>query len=373
MTSQRPPRPDPTARLRQPRPTEPDSGGSARDIAVVAIVIAAAALALTAFRFLTPVSASCQQQAWDTTPREEDLPTDWTVSATQYDIMRKTMSFVGPPPADDSSSQGVIYATVTCFEEGAEDSVVRSAKAAQDAGQSVVDRDDLGDGGFSAVDNTGATFLQLRKDKIVVYLAASGDGSDTAVNGLASAFDKALGGNGGDINALSPGPSGDLGAVDSLDPGASDAAASPAAPDLEAHLPSQVGDLAMTVYSVSGSDIVAQPGTRSILAALRAAGREPNDLRVAEGDDDAGNLTMMVITVDGLPVDKTQKLVLDSWYNGNAAGVTHSTVTLNGKEWTQLDYGEEVPKDYIRVEGNNVMVITTADPSVAEQAAAGLK
>jgi hypothetical protein len=289
--------------------------------------------------------------------------------------VRKTMSFLGPQPSDDTSSQGVIYATVTCFEEGAEDSVVRSAKAAQDAGQSVVDRDDLGDGGFSAVDDTGATFLQLRKDKIVVYLAASGDASDTDVNGLASAFDKALGGNGGDINAASAGPSDDLGAVDSLEPGASDASESPAAPDLEAHLPSKVGDLSMLVYSDTGSDILAQQGSRAILAALRADGREANDLRVAEGDDDSGTgvLTMMVITVDGMPVDKTNKLVLDSWLNANGAGVTHDTVTLNGKEWTRLDYGDEGTKDYVRVEGDNVIVITTADPSVAEQAAAALK
>jgi hypothetical protein len=375
MTNQRPPRPDPTARPRQPRPAEPDAGGSARVIAVVAIVIAAAALALTAFRFLTPVSASCQQQAWDTTPRTEDLPTDWTVTATQYDIMRKTMSFNGPLPSDDTSSQGVIYATVTCFEEGAADSVVRSAKAAQDAGQSVVDRDDLGDGGFSAVDDSGATFLQLRKDKLVVYLAASGDGSDTAVNGLASAFDKALGGNGGDINATSAQPSDDLGAVDSFDPGASDAVESPFAPDLEAHLPAQVGDLTMTVYSVSGSDMLAQQGTRPILAAVRAEGREPTDLRLAEADDDsgAGALTMMVVTVDGLPADRTKKLVVDSWLNATGPGVTSDTVTLNGKEWNRFDYGDENPKDYVRVEGNNVIVITTADPSVAEQAAAALK
>jgi hypothetical protein len=377
MTNAGPPRLDPTAaRPRPPRPPGPDAGSSARVIAVVAIVIAASALALTAFRFFAPGSSSCQAKAWDTTPKAEDLPADWTISATQYDIMRKTISFLGPQPTDDTSSQGVVYATITCFEEGAADSVTRSAKAAQDAGQSVIDRDDLGDGGFSAVDNTGATFLQLRHDKIVVYLAASGDASANEVDTLASAFDKALGGDGGDITPPNPAGSGDLGAVDSFDPNASDAAETPAAPDLEAMLPTQVGDLAMTVYSATGSTILAQdPGSRAILAALREDGREPDDLRVAEGDDDSGNglLTMMVITVNGMPLDKLQKLVLDSWLSASGAGVTRDTVTLNGKEWTRIDYGDEGSKDYVRTEGNNVLVVTTADPKIAEQATGSFK
>ena len=376
MTNARPPRPDPSlTRPRPPRPPEPDAGGSARVIAIVAIVIAGAALALTVFRFFSPASGSCQQQAWDTTPRTEDLPLDWTVSATQYDIMRKTISYLGPQPADDTASQGVIYATVTCFEDGAAESVTRSAKAAQDAQQSVIDRDDLGDGGFSAVDSSGATFLQLRHGKIVVYLAASGDATQTEVDTLASAFDKALGGDGGDIATPAPASSDDLGAVDSLDPNASDAAASPVAPDLEAKLPSQVGDLTMTVYSEDGSTIFAQDGTRAIQAALRAAGREPSDLRVAEADDDSGNglLTMMVFNVDGMPVDKTQQLVVDTWLTASGPGVTRDTVTFNGKDWTRIDFGDEGTKAYVRPEGDNVLVITTADPSMAEQAAGSFK
>jgi hypothetical protein len=209
-----------------------------------------------------------------------------------------------------------------------------------------------------------------------VYLAASGDASANEVDTLASAFDKALGGDGGDITPPNPAGSGDLGAVDSFDPNASDAAETPAAPDLEAMLPTQVGDLAMTVYSATGSTILAQdPGSRAILAALREDGREPDDLRVAEGDDDSGNglLTMMVITVNGMPLDKLQKLVLDSWLSASGAGVTRDTVTLNGKEWTRIDYGDEGSKDYVRTEGNNVLVVTTADPKIAEQATGSFK
>jgi hypothetical protein len=378
MTTQRPPRPDPapTRPPRSPREAEPNAGGSARVIAVVALVIAAAALGLAAWRFLAPATAGCQTSAWDTTPKEQDLPDAWTVSATQYDLSRKTMSFLGPTPADDTSSQGVIYATVTCFDQGADDSVKRAAQAATDAGQSVIDRDDLGNGGFSAVDDTGAIFLQLRHDKLVVYLAGSGDTSATEVDQVASAFDKALGGDGGAITPPTPESSDDLGAVDSLDPGASEPVESPAAPELVARLPEKVGDVTLTPDSASGSTILGEDqGSRAILAALRAAGREPDDLRVAQAYDDSGNtdLSVLVVTVDGLPIDKTKDLVLESWLSATGPGVTRSDAKLAGKDWVRIDYGDEGTKDYLRTDGDDVIVITTSDPAQAEQTAAGIK
>ena len=124
--------------------------------------MALAALGFAAWRMLVPADAGCQQQAWDVTPAAEDLPAGWIASASQYDIDRKTMSFLGPTPQDEASSQAVVYATVTCFRAGAEDAVTRSQAAAEDAGQSVVDRDDLGEQAYSAVDESGAAFLQLR-------------------------------------------------------------------------------------------------------------------------------------------------------------------------------------------------------------------
>src|SRR6478609_7643554 len=103
MTNVRPPRPDPaSARPRPAQPPAPDTSGTARILATVAIVIAVAALGLTVWRVLLPGSERCQTQAWDTTPADQDLPQAWTVSATQYDISRKTMSFLGPVPDDPS-------------------------------------------------------------------------------------------------------------------------------------------------------------------------------------------------------------------------------------------------------------------------------
>ena len=134
-------------------------------------MVALAALGLTAWRMLAPSGASCQEQAWNVEPAEADLPAGLDRERSQYDVSRKQMSFVGPIPVDEVSTQAVVYATVTCFAEGAEDRCTCSQQAAETAGQSVIVRTDLGDQSFSAVDETGAEFLQLRHGTIVVYLA----------------------------------------------------------------------------------------------------------------------------------------------------------------------------------------------------------
>jgi hypothetical protein len=65
--------------------------------------------------------------------------------------------------------------------------------------------------------------------------------------------------------------------------------------------------------------------------------------------------------------------VLESWLSATGAGVTTSTTTLAGEAWEVIDYGDEGTKDYVRVEGEDVIVITTSDPAEAEAAAAAMK
>ena len=343
--------------------------------------MALVALGLAAWRMLVPADAGCQQQAWDVTPAAEDLPAGWVASASQYDIDRKTMSFLGPMPQDETSSQAVIYVTATCFRTGAEDGVTRSRAAAEAAGQSVVDRDDLGEQAYSAVDEGGAGFLQMRAGKIVVYLAASGDASATEVDELASAFDKALGGDGGTVAPPAAVPTDDQAGA-SLDPGAESpapgeslVAESPAAPDLVALMPAKVGSIAMDTDSATGGTFLSDDqGSRAIQAALRAAGKAPDDLRVAQAWDAAGasDLSVLAVRVDGLPGEQTRDIVLENWLAASGDGVTKDTVTLNGQSWTRIDYGDGGTLDYVLTDGGNVIVITTADAALAEQAAAAL-
>ncbi|MEI7743222.1 MAG: hypothetical protein WCK58_05655 [Chloroflexota bacterium] len=380
MTTPRTPRPDPVAPPTRSRPSEERAElaaaiRSARTVALLALLVSAVALGLAVFRLVLPGQAGCQTAAWDAQPATRDLPSGWTVSATQYDISRKTMSLLGALPLDGTTSQPVVYVTVTCYEQGAADTVTRSATAAADAGQTVTERKDLGDQAFSSTDDSGAAFLQLRHGNVVVYLAASGDATPTEVDELASAFDKALGGDGGAISADSGAPVPPDASVDPSLPDASDVAASPAAPALEAKLPTQVGTVALTVDSAVGADILGQDqGSRAILAALRAEGKEANALTVAQAYDATGasDLTLLAVAVDGMSIDKVTELVLDSWLAASGAGVTRTQITLGGQAWTQVDYGDEGARDYVRAQGGVVFVVTSSDPAVAAQAAAAL-
>lgn len=382
MTSPNAPRPEPpgsrppraTTGPAGPAPAPAGHGRTTHLVAIAALVLAIVAVAVAAWQVLAPPASGCQSQAWDIAPAGEDLPLGWTATASQYDLNRKTMSFLGPLPEDEMSSQAVIYATVTCFENGAADAVARSQTAAEEAGQSVIERDDLGDQSFSAVDDTGATFLQLRDGSLVIYLAGSADASATEVDELASAFDRALGGDGGRITPPTIAPSDDL-SGESPDPDASLGLESPAAPELVAALPTSVGSVALISDSATGSTILGEDqGSRAILAALRDEGKEPDDLGVAQAYDETGqsDLSILAVTVKGLPVTATEAIVLDSWLAATGAGVTKDTVTLDGRTWTRIDYGDGGTLDYVLRSGDNVIVITTADPALAEQAAAAL-
>jgi len=338
---------------------------------VAALVVAVVGIGLAAFSALAPVDDSCQTSAWNTTPKDTNLPAGWSVASSQYDVSRKSMSLVGPAPADDTTSQAVVYATITCYPSGAADAVTRSADASTAAGQTVVSRDDLGDQGFSAADSSGANFLQFRHDRLVVYLAGSGDATAAEVDTIASAFDKSLGGDGGAVALGTPGTGSPAA---SSGPGTG-SAAPPAAPDLEAKLPTKVGDVVLTVDSTTGSTFLADDqGSRAITAALRASGKVADDLKVAQAYDETSNseLTILAIGVDGMSTAKVLPIVLDSWLAASGAGVTQQKVTLGGQEFTRVDYGDEGAMDYVRTSGDAVIVITTPDPAQAAAAAAAL-
>jgi hypothetical protein len=224
MTNSRP-RPEPVNAGQRPRPSDERArlaadGRSTRRLAIAALALSLVGVGLAAAPLLLPRDEACQDAAWAVEPATADLPGGWTLSSSQYDINRQQVTFLGPPPEDETTAQAVVYTTVTCFTEGADDALNRSEEAARAAGQTVIPRDDLGDGGFAATDESGATFVQLRHGGIVVYLAASADALPTAVDELASAYDKALGGDGGAVAVGTP----DAGTQDPGTPAASEAA-----------------------------------------------------------------------------------------------------------------------------------------------------
>ncbi|MFN8631454.1 MAG: hypothetical protein U0838_14405 [Chloroflexota bacterium] len=136
------------------------SSRTATQLAVVAIIIAGVALGLTLWRTLLPsASSSCQTAAWDAQPAGNELPQGWNVQGTTFDINRRTTQFVSSIAGEDTGSPNVL-GTVTCFPDGAADSVARSQAAAREAGQVVNTKNDLSDGGFEATDRIG---LDLRR------------------------------------------------------------------------------------------------------------------------------------------------------------------------------------------------------------------
>lgn len=353
------------------------AGRTSRRLAVAALVLSIVGVGLAAWNVLRAGDGGCQVAAWSTTPALQDMPAGWSIASSQYDIARKSMSFLAPLPADTTQGQAVVYATITCYPDGAADAVARSADASTAAGQLVVGRNDLGDQGFSASDDSGATFLQFRHDRIVVYLAASGEATATEVDQLASAFDRALGGDGGAIavgtqDVATPAP------IESTDPAAPTEPAAPsevAAPHLESLLPTKVADVNLLVDSATGSMFLGEDqGSRAIAAALRADGRSPDDLGVAQAVDEssATDLSILAVGVTGMTGDKVLKIVLELWLAATGTGVTRDTVTLAGGAYTRIDRGDGGVLDYVIVKDDVVLVITTTNPDLAAAAAATL-
>jgi hypothetical protein len=378
----RPPAHEPREpRLRPSEERLVNASRTTRRIAIAALALAVLGVGLAAWRFLQPGDSSCQIAAWDVNPALADLPAGWSVSSSQYDVSRKQMTLLGPVPQDELTSQAVVYATISCFPEGAADSVTRSADAATAAGQTVTGRDDLGDQAFTAEDASGSTFVQFRRGTIVVYLAASGDASVAEAEGVASAFDLAMGGDGietaiGTPDTGTPSPSEALPSIEPTDVPVE--SVSPAAAELEAAMPSKVGEIELTIESAIGTDVLGtDQGSRAITAALREAGKTPDDLRVAQAYDPADPsdppvLSILAVQVEGMPIDALAALVKDSWLAASGAGVTEAPVTLAGKTFTRIDYGDALTASYLLAEGDIVLVIETADEALAAQAAAAL-
>lgn len=345
-----------------------------RWIAVGALVIALVAVGLAAWQALgRGGSSTCQTEAWDTAPNAGDLPTGWTISASQYGVDLKYMRFLGPLPSDTTTSQASTDATITCYPEGAADSVRRTMAAITAAGESVANRSDLGDQAFSATDGAGNTLLQVRYGNLVVYLVSSG-ATPAEVNAIASAFDVAMGGDGGNqpVGTLDAGVSPE--ASVSAEP--SDLAFSsdtPADPTLEAALPTTVGSLQLTVGSETGDQILGDDQfSRAIVAALRDQGRTAGDLHLAYAYDPDSTLDLNVFTIKGLGVKAVRQFVIKTWLAASGAGITQSTITLAGTQVIKIDYGDGGGPSYVLTRSGRVYVIITDDANLAAQAIAAL-
>ncbi|MEO8469269.1 MAG: hypothetical protein ABI573_06335 [Chloroflexota bacterium] len=359
-------------------PFTPDR--TTRRLAMAAVVLALVAFGFTAWRALVPAASSCQSTVWSATPAAASLPQGWTTTATLFDPDRLSLTFIGPAPADQTSSQAVIYATVSCFHGDAADAVTRSEAAANLAGQTVASRSDLGDQGYSASSTSGASFIQFRTGDVVVSIAGSGSTTAAEVEAVASAFDVELGGTGSTAVLPTAQPS-DAGATPPVataapDPfGSAAPSAAPSAPELEALLPKTASGVPLTVNSAVGSAILGtDPGSRAIIAALTAAGIPIDDFHAAEAYEPGGTLDLSVVAFRAIGMDAAamRKIVLDTWLAGTGAGVTTTDITVGGRTVTQVNYGDSGTKPYLLTSGDAVIVITTSDSAIAAEVVAAI-
>jgi hypothetical protein len=364
-----------------PRPRRPVSIAAA-----AALVLALVAVGLSAVAILRPAAASCQVAAWNAVPKASEMPSGWTIGATDIYPDNQTTTIAGP--ASDSGSGGsTIYASVTCFGDRAPDAIDRSEQASKDAGRSVTPLDGIGEAGYAiAGDTAGASALQFRRGSLVAYLASSGVVTQAELLQAGSAVDAALRRALGDAGATAVpvpssaatpagSPSGAPAASGDASPEPSQAVASPVAPELEALMPRQVSGTTLVVQSATGDQVLGtDAASKALVSALDSFGKKPADLQIAQAYDEASvlDLTVLGFRVPGVPAAKLQPAVLQTWLFSGATGVTTKETTVSGVKVTELSYGGSTSVSYVAVRKDAVIIVQSGDAAIAAAALAAL-
>ena len=356
-------------------------------LVVSVAALAVALLALASNRFGDAATAAdCQGRAWDAVPEERTLPAGWAVSTMSFFVGNMTVTLEGPA-ADAETGEGVIYATVTCFGGDSAQALARSRAADAGSGTPTSDLDGIGDEGYAIGDDgTGLSALHFRRGDLVAYLVVAGSVPDEELRATATAFDQAMvdarPGQVPTVPPVSTAAPGTPGVEPSFEPPGSVAppasavpSAEPAAPELEAILPTEIDGTPFVVETFTGADAFGNDaGSRAVTAGLRALGKTPADLELAEVYDEAQSvdLYLFAFRLPGVALDDLRSLVLNSWLVADAEGVTTEEVELAGKPLTRVEYGDDFSDAYLFATDDAVIIIHTGSPELAEAAAAAL-
>jgi hypothetical protein len=348
-------------------------------IALLALAAAAGAIVLVLMNRGTDLSA-CRSAAWAAIPDKHDLPANWALGSTDLNANGMTVSINGPASADDSTAQPIAYASVTCYGEVAATAMQENRDAAKAAGSTVVDRLSGGDAYDVVNPSTGSVTTLFRVGTLIGQIADAGSSSSADLAQITKAVAAAMGDQ---AAAGSPGarPSG---ATGSETPGGSGSAeggspgpsGSPVAPDLEAKLPTEVGGTTLTTQSATADSVFGDdPNSRALSARIRAMGSDVTDLQIAQAFDESSTIDLSIVAfrLPGKDAAKLRAAVVDTWLSANVEGVKQSEVTLGGKRLTKIDYGDAGPLDYVYRGSDYVIVIDTADPAIAAEAAQKIK
>jgi hypothetical protein len=347
-------------------------------LAVLAVVLAAGAIAFVVFRgSSSPDLTACRTAAWTSIPDPDNLPQDWKLGSTDLNANGMTISILGPQPTDSSTNQPAVYASVTCYGDAAATALAKNREAATSAGSKVTKRS----ANFDAydVDNptTGAVTTLFRVNGLVGQVAGSGsdpDDLDVITSAVAAAMgDETAAGTSG----VSPTDAA-AGSDEPLptDEGSPEPEASAVAPELEADLPTSIQGTTLTVSSYTGTEaLTASPTSRALAARLTSLGVKLGDIQIAQAGDDSYtiDITVFGFRAPGLAPAKLKAAVLEAWLGANEPGVKQTTVMLGGKSLLKIDYGTEGSIDYVYATDDHVIVIDTADPTAASEAATQIK
>ena len=330
-------------------------------------------------------ASDCQARAWDSIPEERVLPDGWAVTATNFFVGNSTVTLEGPA-ADTDTGEGVVYATVTCYGDDGSEALARSRASDASTGSPTTDLEGIGDEGYAIEDTTGLSAMHFRRGDLVSYLVVAGNVTPDELRSTATAFDQAMAdARAGDLPSIAPaGTPGPVGETPLIEEPAlpSDAPlgsqgpdASPASPELEGMLPTEIGGTPYIVQSFTGADAFGNDaGSRAVTAGLRALGKSPADLELAEAYDqnESLDLYLFAFRLPGADPEELRSLVLDSWLVAGAEGVTSEQVELGGKTVTHVEYGDDFQDAYVYSLGDTAIIIHSGTPDLAEAAAEAL-
>jgi hypothetical protein len=373
------------------RPSEPTFGeidddpgggslaGAAPWLAVIAVVLAAAAVGYVVFGRLSSGDLSaCRTAAWTAAQNVKGLPKDWAVSSTDLNANGMTISILGPVPADGSTTQPAVYASVTCYGDAAATALEENRTAAEGAGATVTSR--TANGEAYDIDNaaTGSLTTLFRVGPLVGQIAGGNSANESDLAAITRAIAAAMGDRtAAGTSAVSPTDA----ATGSEQPIASggqslEPTASSVAPDLEADLPTSIQGTPLSVSSYTGEETLpASPTSRALAARLSSLGVKLKSLQIAQASDGTYSIdiTVFAFRVHGLEPAKLKAAILEAWLGANEPGVKQTTITLGGKSVIKVDYGIDGPIDYVYATPDHVIVIDTADANAATEAAGQIK
>ncbi|HEV7809071.1 MAG TPA: hypothetical protein VGO64_00620, partial [Candidatus Limnocylindrales bacterium] len=117
------------------------------------------------------------------------------------------------------------------------------------------------------------------------------------------------------------------------------------------------------------------PNSAALATRIRSLGGAMTDLRVAEAFDPNGtiDLNLYAFRLPGKDVSKLRTAIIETWLSANQAGVTKTDVTLGGKKLTRIDYGADIPTQYVYAGSDYVITIETSDTAIATEVAGKIK